>query len=90
MSSLQTIPVLYDGSALRPEGPVSLQVGKRYIITIEEAMDSITEINGPYILNALSDLAIPMGVSDLAKNHDIYSHRHMQVDQLTIQKFQLK
>jgi hypothetical protein len=78
MSSLQTIPVLYDGTALRPEGPVSLQAGKRYIITIEEDIDSIKEINRPYIMSLLSDLAIPMGISDLAENHDIYSHGHMQ------------
>ncbi len=70
-----TIRATFDGSVLRPDQPADLKADTTYILTIEqEILPEAGEEVEPYPLTQLRELAVDMGVDDLAANHDYYAH----------------
>ena len=70
-----TIRATFDGTVLRPEHPADLKADTTYIVTIERAIiPEGDEVEEPYPLTQLREMAIDMGVADFAANHDYYAH----------------
>lgn len=64
----KTVHAVFDGKALRPEGPVDLEINRHYLLTIEpeeEAVEDDPAFN-------LSFLSVKTGIKDLASEHDFY------------------
>jgi predicted DNA-binding antitoxin AbrB/MazE fold protein len=73
------IHAVFDGEVLRPEGTVNLEPNTRYVVTVEredQDMERPEERSDQeiYPLTALLGLATDMDVTDLAENHDKYTH----------------
>ena len=70
----QTIHAVFDGRALRLEEPVSLELNKRYLVTVEEESETsaLDSEQAAYPLATLLDCATDLGVSDSAEHHDRY------------------
>jgi hypothetical protein len=67
-----TIDAVYDGEALRPEGPVDLRPHTRYRLIIEDAVDPEPSGGPPEAVSHILARAEDLGVSDLAEQHDHY------------------
>ncbi|KGE73308.1 antitoxin family protein [Spirochaeta lutea] len=65
----QTIELIYDGTVLRPVGPVNLEKGKHYRAQINA--DEELEPNDPWDTIAMLAGSVE-GPEDLAREHDHY------------------
>jgi hypothetical protein len=63
-----TIDGHFDGSAIIPDKPLQLVPGQRVRERIESMPDTA------YPLSQIADLAMDMGVPDLADRHDDFCH----------------
>jgi len=71
----KTLHAVFDGQALRPEGPVDLKPNTRYLVTIQgEEGESKAEGEEPYPLTEILALATDVGVDDFSTRHDWYAH----------------
>ena len=70
MTKTKTLHAVFDGKVLRPEGSVDLELGKRYVLSIE-SKQKINDIEKDPAFN-LSSLAVKTNISDLATEHDHY------------------
>lgn len=68
MIKTKTLNAIFDGEVLKPEGTVDLEVGKRYVLTIE-SKQKITEVEKDPAFD-LSSLAVNTDIPDLATEHD--------------------
>lgn len=59
---------IFDGRALRPEGPIDLEINRHYLLTI--APDKAAVEDDPAF--NLSFLSVKTGINDLASEHDFY------------------
>ena len=75
MTKTKTIHAVFDGEVLRPEKPVDLEVGKRYVLTIERTIEAeVSEAESLYPLTQILEIATDMGIDDLSIRHDWYAH----------------
>lgn len=70
MTKTKTLHAVFDGKVLKPEESVDLEVGKRYVLTIE-SKQKISDIEKDPAFD-LSSLAVKTNISDLATEHDHY------------------
>nr|QNO57302.1 hypothetical protein HCLJFGEB_00046 [Methanosarcinales archaeon ANME-1 ERB7] len=70
MTGTKTLHAVFDGKVLKPEGAVDLELGKRYVLSIE-SKQKINDIEKDPAFN-LSSLAVKTNISDLATEHDHY------------------
>ena len=70
MTKTKTLHAVFDGKVLRPEESVDLELGKRYVLSIE-SKQKINDIEKDPAFN-LSSLAVKTNISDLATEHDHY------------------
>lgn len=79
----KTLHAVFDGKVLKPEESVDLEVGKRYVLTIEPKQ-KIPDVKEDPAFD-LSSLAVKTNISDLAREHDHYlygiSKRRSDADQ---------
>jgi predicted DNA-binding antitoxin AbrB/MazE fold protein len=66
----KTMEVVFDGSVFRPSGPVHLEVGKKYTITVKSLLKDTGVEQDPAF--DISSLAVTTGKPDLASEHDHY------------------
>ena len=72
----KTLHAVFDGKVLRPEESVDLEVGKRYILTVERTIEAkATSEEQPYPLTQILEIATDRGADDLSIRHDWYAHR---------------
>jgi predicted DNA-binding antitoxin AbrB/MazE fold protein len=64
----KTLKVLFDGSVFRPSGPVDLEAGKNYTITVQLAPEDPDK--DPAF--DIASLAVDTHIPDLAEEHDHY------------------
>jgi hypothetical protein len=71
------VHAVFDGEVLRPDEVTSLEPNKRYRLTVEEDATPTpgADQSQPYPLGVLLDLAVDLGVDDLAVRHDHYARR---------------
>jgi predicted DNA-binding antitoxin AbrB/MazE fold protein len=62
--------VIFDGSVFRPSGPVHLEVGKKYAITVMSLPEDPDVERDPAF--DISSLAVTTDLPDLATEHDHY------------------
>ena len=75
MTRTKTLHAVFDGKVLRPEGSVDLDVGTRYILTVERTTEAkAPREEPPYPLTQILEIATDMGVDDLSTRHDWYAH----------------
>lgn len=67
---MKTLRAVFDGKVLKPEGSVDLEVGKRYILTVESKGKS-NDVEKDSAFD-LSSLAVKTNIPDLAAEHDHY------------------
>ena len=70
MTKIKTLHAVFDGKVLRPEERVDLEVGTRYVLSVE-LKQKINDIEKDPAFN-LSSLAVKTNISDLATEHDHY------------------
>ena len=70
MTGTKTLHAVFDGKVLRPEESVDLEVGTRYVLSIE-SKQKINDIEKDPAFN-LSSLAVKTNISDMATEHDHY------------------
>lgn len=68
----KTMKVVFDGSVLRPSGPVHLEAGKHYMITVKPIQEDPDVERDPAF--DISSLAVTTDIPDLAEEHDHYLH----------------
>jgi len=64
------LEVLFDGSVFRPSGPVDLEAGKKYTITVQLSPEGSDADKDPAF--EIASLAVDTHISDLAEEHDHY------------------
>jgi hypothetical protein len=75
----QRLHAICDGEVLRPEGAVDLEPNARYSLIVEkDDGDGQVDTHGAYPLTVIQNLAIDMGVKDLAENDDRYAHAKLE------------
>jgi hypothetical protein len=68
-----TFEVVYDGKVLQPTEPVDLLPNVRYRVTVlEEVQPQAKPSDMPRSVARILEIAQPLGVSDLAEQHDHY------------------
>jgi predicted DNA-binding antitoxin AbrB/MazE fold protein len=76
MTKTKVVHAVFDGKVLKPEGSVDLEVGTRYLLTIERTIETkAPREEPPYPLTQILELATDMRVDDLSTRHDWYAHR---------------
>jgi hypothetical protein len=89
-----TIRAVFDGEVLHLEDADGLRPGVTYLVTVQaEAPGETTaettaariaeaepDSEEPYVLTTLREMALDMGVDDLASNHDWYAHGRLPDD----------
>lgn len=78
----RTVRAVFDGEVLRPDQPIDLRPNTAYLVTIgpEVAAQGVLD-EEPHPLTAIGRLAVDMGVTDLAINHDRYAHNRIEDEQ---------
>lgn len=66
----KTMKVIFDGSVFRPSGPVHLEAGKKYAITVVSLPEDPNVEKDPAF--DISSLAVTTDIPDLATEHDHY------------------
>jgi len=75
MTRTKALYAVFDGKVLRPEESVDLEVGTRYILTVERTTEAkAPREEPPYPLTQILAIATDMGVDDLSIRHDWYAH----------------
>ena len=75
MIRTKTLHAVFDGKVLEPEESVGLEVGKRYVLTVERTIEAKAQREEPpYPLTQILEIATDMGVDDLSIRHDWYAH----------------
>jgi hypothetical protein len=67
----RTVFVVFDGEVFRPTEPLDLPANREYLVTINAREPSPPDDDWP--LMRYLKLAQPLGVSDLAEQHDHYA-----------------
>ena len=68
----KTATVFFDGTVLRPEGPLEIEPNRRYVITVEDAPPAAVPENAWNVLEQLAGtIEAP---PDWAREHDHYIH----------------
>ena len=70
MKMTKLFEVLFDGSVFRTAGPVDLEAGKKYIITVQLPPKDPDADKDPAF--EITSLAVDTHIPDLAKEHDHY------------------
>jgi predicted DNA-binding antitoxin AbrB/MazE fold protein len=70
VTMIKTLKVVFDGSVFRPSGPVHLEAGKKYTITVKSLPEDPDVEQDPAF--DISSLAVATGIPDLATEHDHY------------------
>ena len=70
MKMTKLFEVLFDGSVFRPAGPVDLEAGKKYIITVQLPPEDPDADEDPAF--EIASLAVDTQIPDLAEEHDHY------------------
>ena len=71
MTKTKTLHAVFDGKVLRPEESVDLEMGTRYVLSIESKQEINDDIEKDPAFD-LSSLAVKTNISDLATEHDHY------------------
>lgn len=66
----KTMKVIFDGSVFRPSGPVHLEAGKKYTITVKPLPEDPDVEKDPAF--DISSLAVTTDIQDLSTEHDHY------------------
>lgn len=66
----KTLKVLFDGAVFRPTGPVDLEAGKKYTITVKLSPEDPDVDKDPAF--DIASLAVDTHIPDLAAEHDHY------------------
>jgi len=75
MIKTKTLHAVFDGKVLRPEESADLELGTRYVLSIERAIEAkASREEPPYPLTQILEIATDMGVDDLSIRHDWYAH----------------
>jgi hypothetical protein len=68
----RTLTMIFDGEVFRPTEPVDLPADTEYRVTIEDEGANIAAEDDSPLMRYLK-LAQPLGVTDLAEQHDHYA-----------------
>ena len=68
----KTLKVVFDGSVFRPSGPVNLEAGKKYTITVRPLPEEADAEQDPAF--DIASLAVTTNIPDLSSEHDHYLH----------------
>jgi len=68
----KTMNVVFDGSVFRQSGPVHLEVGKHYTITVKPLAEDPDVERDPAF--DISSFAVTTDIPDLASEHEHYLH----------------
>ena len=71
MTKTKTLHAVFDGKVLRPEESADLELGTRYVLSIESKQKNNDDIEKDPAFD-LSSLAVKTNISDLATEHDHY------------------
>ena len=71
MTKTKTLHAVFDGKVLRPEESADLEMGTRYVLSIESKQEINDDIEKDPAFD-LSSLAVKTNISDLATEHDHY------------------
>lgn len=75
MTRTKTLHAVFDGKVLEPEESLDLEVGKRYVLTVERTVEAkAPREEPPYPLTQILDIATDMGIDDFSIRHDWYAH----------------
>lgn len=74
MSMTKSLHAVFDGKVLKPEKPVDLEMGKRYVLTVERMIAKTPREDSRHPLTQILEIATDMGVDDLSTRHDWYAH----------------
>jgi predicted DNA-binding antitoxin AbrB/MazE fold protein len=66
----KTLEVVYDGSVFRPSGPVNLEAGKKYTISVSSPDKNADVEQDPAF--DIASLAVATNIPDLSAEHDHY------------------
>lgn len=66
----KTLEVVYDGTVFRPSGPVNLEVGKKYTISVSSLNNNNDVEQDPAF--DIASLAVTTDFPDLSAEHDHY------------------
>jgi predicted DNA-binding antitoxin AbrB/MazE fold protein len=66
----KTLEVVYDGSVFRPSGPVNLEAGKKYTISVSPP-DKDNDVEQDPAFD-IASLAVATNIPDLSAEHDHY------------------
>ena len=70
----QTLRVIFDGEALRPDEPFDLERGRCYRVTIDEETPPEPAAYEPGVLDDLRQFTIDTGIEDFAEQLHHYLH----------------
>lgn len=70
----RSVEVIYDGEVLRPQEPLDLEPNTRHLIIIESEPSTGAPVTVPRAIGRILARAKPLGVPDLAEQHDHYLH----------------
>ncbi len=68
----KTVKVMFDGLVFRPSGPVNLEAGKKYTITVKPLSEEADAEQDPAF--DIASLAVSTNIPDLSSEHDHYLH----------------
>jgi hypothetical protein len=68
----KSLNVIFDGTVFRPSGPVNLEAGKEYTITVQSLPDDSDVEHDPAF--DIASLAVVTNIPDLSSEHDHYLH----------------
>jgi len=72
---MKSLHAVFDGKVLKPEKPVDLEVGIRYVLIVERTAETKPmREESSYPLTQILEIAMDMGVDDLSTRHDWYAH----------------
>ncbi|MFA5160175.1 MAG: antitoxin family protein [Candidatus Omnitrophota bacterium] len=66
----KTLKAVFDGSVFRPSGPVDLEAGKKYSITVKSFPEDPDVDQDPAF--DIASLAVDTNIPDLSAEHDHY------------------
>ena len=68
----KTLEVVYDGTVFRPSGPVNLEVGKKYTISVSSLNNNNNNDVEQDPAFDIASLAVTTDIPDLSAEHDHY------------------
>jgi len=70
----RSVEVIYDGEVFRPQEPLDLEPNTRHVIMIESEPSTGAPVTVPRAIGRILARAKPLGMPDLAEQHDHYLH----------------